>query len=365
MSPAAAGVIRSSHQVQYRASASPPGADASATLDALTGGTITTDSKSQVRRKARIDVADPTMWTTNPGGLLSPFGSEVFVEYGIVIPRQGVEWVPLIHGPVQDLSGGRPSTAAIPVSVSDRSQTVADDRLTYTRQTSGTNTYYQDIRTLIAESVPGAQFVIETSNERIAPSIEIDQNRWSDGVEKLADAGALEVYADATGRFVIRDTPTVDDNPVWVVDEGDTGVLIKANWSLTRDRVYNAVLARGQRADGTPPVSALVVDDDANSPTRWGGPFGEKLRYFTSPLLTTVEACEAAGRSILARVKGIAATVELEILTNPALEGGDVVELRLLDGTRQRHIIDSVPVVLSPSSSQRLTTRSIDLPAES
>lgn len=360
LSAAAREVLRGSHQVDYRATAH------TAILGErdipLVGGSVTADAKSQVRRTATIEVGDPGLWPSTPEHALSPISSQLALAYGIVIPRVGTEWVPLIRGPIQSVSGRLPALAALRVQVADRSARIAEDRLLAPIQTAPAATIPAAITALILGSDPTAQVIDQSGSVQGCPVLDIEAQRWADGVEALADAGGLEVVCDPLGRFVIRNQPTLADPPVWTIDTG--GVLITADLELTRAQVYNAVVARGQRTDGTPPVQAVVYDDDPASPTRWDGPFGRKPRFYTSPLLTTVVQCQATGRALLERVKGIAAGVQLEALVNPALEPGDVVEVVLDDGTRQLHILDQAPVPLTPSGSQTLVTRSTDLPVE-
>lgn len=363
LSAAARSTLRSSHSVDFRLTAY-TARNGVLTSVPFSGGSVSADAKSMVRRTAALSIADPTLWPADGFDALSPLGSELLVEYGIVVPGKGTEWVPLIRGPIQKASGSRPATGPIPLEVADYSKRVAEDRLDTPRQTTAGSTCVAAITELLTEAMPGVTVLDLTGSTQSAPVLDIDKERWSDGVEKLADAMAAEVYADPTGRFVIRPQPTLDDPPVWLVDAGETGVLIKADLELTRERVFNAVIAVGERSDGTPPVWAKVVDDDPDSPTRYGGPFGRKPRFYSSPLLTTTGQCTAAAAALLARVKGYAATVKIQTVPNPALEPGDVIEVRMPDGSRQRHIIDQVPVPLSATDTQTLATRSADLPAE-
>ena len=104
----------------------------------------------------------------------------------------------------------------------------------------------------------------------------------------------------------------------------------------------------------------MVVDDDPSSPTVWGGPFGKKPRFYTSPLLLSGGQAEATAADMLSRVTGYIANVSITQIVNPALEPGDVIELVTLDGVKQRHIIDTVPIPLSATESQSLTTRTQD-----
>ena len=362
ISPAAAAMLRSSHQVQYRATAI-TAVQGSVELPVLTAGDVKTDAGSQVRRSGSATFADPRLFPEDVYEALSPIGSELFLEYGISVPG-GVEWVPLMTGPIQKV-GAKSPPDAITVDVAGRSRRIAEDRFPAPTQTIDGATIVSEITRLITETMPTAVVLDQTNgNTQVAPQLDMDAERWRDGIEKLAAAASLEVFDDPLGRFVLRPVPTLNDPPVWDVDQGEGGVLISADLELTREQVYNGVVARGQRSDGTPSVYAMVVDDDASSPTRWGGPFGKRLRFYTSSLLTTVEQCQAAAQSMLEKVKGYAATVTLTTITNPALDAGDVIRVRLLDGTQQLHILDNVPVPMDVSSPQQLTTRSVDLPAE-
>ncbi len=131
----------------------------------------------------------------------------------------------------------------------------------------------------------------------------------------------------------------------------------------TRDLTYNKVVASGQRTDGTPPVWAAVADTDPLSPTFVGGPFGTKTRFTVSPLLTTTGQCTTAAAGLLARTTGMHGSVTLSLVTNPALDAGDVL-LVLDGGVSTAHIIDTVTIPLSAKDTQRVTSRSLELPPE-
>jgi hypothetical protein len=365
LSAGARSSLRASHAVTARCTAYL--ANGAVVSDVpISGGSVTADAKSQVRRTASVTIADPRFWPSPMGlDVLSPInGAELFLERGIVVPGKGVEWVPLFTGPVQKLSASYPAVDAVSVELADRSKTVADDRMDVPTQTRAGYTCVEEITRLITESLPDAEVIDQTNDTTPAPVLDIDKERWSDGVEKLADAIGAECFADQLGRFIIRYQPLISDFPVWVVDSGDQGVLVKADLELTREQVYNAVVASGERTDGTPAVWAKVVDDNPGSPTYYGGPFGKKVRYYSSPLLTTVEQATSAAEALLARVRGYAASVTVEAVPNPALEPGDVIEVRLPDGTRTPHIVDKVPVALDVSGTQSLATRTDELPAE-
>lgn len=363
ISAAARAALRGSHAVTGRLTAYTPNGGVMPDI-AFSGASVDADGGSQVRRTASLTVADTSLWPVGGFDALSPVGAEAALEFGIVLPGGATEWVPVFRGPVQKAALALPLSSALAVDLADRAKWVAEDRLDVPGESHAGATTVSEITRLIHDTLPSAEVLDLSGDTTTAPVLQIDKERWQDGVEALADSIGCEVYADQTGRFIIRRQPTLDDAPVWAIDAGSTGVLIKADRELTRESVYNAVIATGTRTDGTPPVYAKVTDDDPDSPTRYGGPFGRKPRYYSSPLLLTTEQAQAAAAALLARAKGYVATVTVEAVPNPALEPGDVVEVRLPDGTRQRHIVDKVPLSFSASDSQSLTTRSTDLPAE-
>jgi hypothetical protein len=254
-------------------------------------------------------------------------------------------------------------SAEVTVELVDRSARVAEDRFEAPAQTVVGATVVAEIRRLIQDSLgTGIPVNDLTGSTQIAARLDIARDRWADGIEKLADAIGAEVFFDVLGNGVIRSQPTLTDVPVWTVTSGaEDSILLTTKETLTRQSVYNKVVASGQRTDGTPPVYAAVVDDDPTSPTRYGGPFGRKPRFYSSPLLTTVGQCTTAAEALLERVRGLGVQVEISTLVNPALDAGDVIQV-IQNGVATTHIVDKLSVPLTPDGPQPLSTRSGDMP---
>ncbi|MDI5968058.1 RhuM family protein [Streptomyces sp. SL13] len=97
---------------------------------------------------------------------------------------------------------------------------------------------------------------------------------------------------------------------------------------MTSDAVFNGVLVSGGNlSDNASPVSYLATDTGTASLTRWGGPFGQRLKAVSNSLCTTVGACQALAQATLrdALAPNIAATIG--VVPNPALDAGDVVRV--------------------------------------
>jgi len=335
----------------------------------IKGGTVTVDATSQTRRSASLDFADARYWPRDPYAILSPLGSELLVEYGIVLTRSSTEWIPVIRGPITEVRRQQPvsgSQAAFTVQLSDRSLKVADAKFDAPTQTLVGATTVSEIRRLITEVLPSVTVTDHTGSSQVAAQLEMERERWSDGVEKLADSLGAEVFATTTGDFLIRAVPTLAaSTPVWIVSTGDQGTVVSLDEVATRELAYSKVVASGQRTDGSPPVWAAVSDTNPQSPTYINGPFGTKTKFYSSNLLTTTGQCTTTATAILERSRGMSGSITMSLITNPALDAGDVVLVRdertHLDTS---HIIDSVTIPLAPSDAQRITTRSMDVVPE-
>lgn len=366
LTAAAQNTLVADHSIDVRATAYSSNFGAVSDLP-ISDGTITVDATSQVRRQGTVTIADTAYWPDTATSILSPLGSELLIECGIVIPGVGTEWVPVIRGVITDVERSRPTRSggqgAFTVSLADRSIKVAQARFDAPTQTVAAATVVTEIRRLITEVLSTATVTDLTGSTTVAAQIEINRERWADGVEKLADSIGAEVYADPLGTFYIRAQPVITASPVWVVSTGDGGTVLALDEKTTRDLTYNRVIASGQRTDGTAPVSATVSDTDVNSPTYVGGPFGVKTRFLVSNLLTTVPQATTAATALLARTTGMHGSVTVSTVTNPALDAGDVIQVR--EGSLLlNHIIDSVTIPLAPKGIQRIKTRSLDLPPE-
>lgn len=331
----------------------------------ITSGSVTVDATSQTRRTGTIGIGDTAYWPDDPLGILSPLGSELAVEYGIRLPGGLIEWVPIIRGPITDVQRQRPTSGdtALTLTITDRSTLVAQARFDTPTQTIPGATTVSEIRRLITEVLPGVTVTDKTGATTVAPVLDMQRERWADGIEKLADSLGAEVFCNPVGNFIVQPTPQLTDPTVWLVATGDGGILLTVDEKQTRDRTYNRVVAMGERVDNTLPVWAAVSDTNPLSATYIGGPFGIKTRFYASSLLTTGAQCSSAASAILARTTGMQGSVTLTTLVNPALDAGDVLLVRD-SGTVAAHIIDTLTIPLSPKDSQQITTRSVDLPPE-
>jgi len=185
-----------------------------------------------------------------------------------------------------------------------------------------------------------------------------------DALLDLAKSSSAFQYFDANGDYVFTAPPSAEeDDPVWTVDAGDTGVLVADVEALDRTGIYNGVLVLGQADPEVAPLQALVTDSDPASPTRWGGPYGHVVRIEQSSVVQSVQQATDVAQALLDSRLGLSRAVTLTNAPNPALEPGDVVTVVFEDGRTEAHVIDSIRVGLEAPSAQELSVRSRWTPA--
>lgn len=323
----------------------------------ISGGSVTVDGGSQIRRTLSLTVADPGLDPkVDPLAVLAPFGSDLVVKRGIRFPNGNIEWVPLGRFRIENVKAAVAQNA-IEVTGSDRAATVKDYRFTAITQSNTSNTVVQEITRLIRDALPALPVTDRTGSTAGTPSVYWERERW-DAIEQLGQAIGADVYFDPSGNGVIAPAPAVTASPAWMIDAGELGVMVDGSRETSRETVYNGVVASGESDGDIPPVTATVWDTDPTSPTYYAGSFGPKPFFYVSPLLTTTAQCISAATAMLGRVKGLIRQLDLSCVPNPALESGDVIRVLFPDGTYETHLIDSFTVPLDPDSAMTLKTRS-------
>lgn len=352
--------LRTSHQAVVRVdSYTAGGLTRLASNLPIAEGAVTADASSQVRRTLDVTISDPGLMPYGETGVLSPYGTELYVLRGIRYPTGATEWCPLGMFRVDDVQRGL-ADQGVRVTGVDRSKAVADRRFEKPRRpTGGATTRVGWITTLVREVFTGLPATDTTGNTEPMPypTPVWERERWG-AIEELATSIGAEAFFDARGGLVIRSEPVITNPVAWWVDAGASGVLVDGARNISRERTYNVVVATGEPLGNFAPARAVVADTSPASPTRVDGPFGRVPRFYNSPLLRTTTQATKAATALLGRVRSLNRQLELSLVPNPALEPGDVIEVRLDDGSRERHLIDKVTCPLDPATAMSLSTRS-------
>lgn len=323
-------------------------------------GDVTASATSQVRWSCTLTIAAEA-----PGGTsgITPYGTLVRVWTGIVLDGSP-EWVPLGEYRVVTLSRDR-AAGTLTVTCESLESRVIDDRFLVPRTYPAGRSAVALIRELILESVPTAQVSVAGDVEDVAAArIVEERDRWAviDGrndAPSLARALGAVVHCTRSGAFIISPPGALTDDPVWTVDEGDGGLLITAGEELSRDGVFNVVVARGatdetdDEGNPIPPVGpAIAADTDPTSPTFVDGPFGRVPRFYTSPHLKQLWQCNRAAQRMLGQQLGLRKTLSFTAAAHPGLDVSDTVTVRTSSGDLERHVVDSITYPLAGGQMQ-------------
>jgi hypothetical protein len=208
----------------------------------------------------------------------------------------------------------------------------------------------------------GIAYHVETdpaSEPTITGSV-YDEDRAA-AVQDLASSVAAEAWFDNLGDFVIRPRGTPPP-AAWTVDAGADGSMIAAQETLDRSNVRNGVSVRGQASPDTPPIYALATYDEPASPLRWGGPFGKVALISSSTAIGSQEQADATAAALLNLRLGLARTMVLQALPNPALLANDQIEIVFPDGRTETHLVNAIQIGLDAAATLQITTTS-QLPA--
>jgi hypothetical protein len=334
------------------------GTDPDGTEVDIIDGSVTLDGTAAIRSTVDLTTDGTRRWPDAATDLLAPYGNELFIQRGIQISGSTTEWCSLGYMRIQAPSQAAPVDGPIRITGQDRMAGIIDGRLLAPVQYQDTATYGTIMSDLITEVFPSATIEWDDATDAEATGRQLlaEDDRYKFLNDLVTSLGKVW-YWDHRGILVIKDVPDPDD-PVFTVDAGAGGVLVSMSRELSREGVYNAVVASGEAADGQVPVTATAVDDNPDSPTYFSGRFGPVPQFYSSPFLTTVAQCESAAAAILRRNLGLSYSVDFTAVPNPALEPYDPVAVRAnaREGART-HILQSVKVPLTAAGALSASTR--------
>ncbi|MEO3930921.1 DUF5047 domain-containing protein [Micromonosporaceae bacterium B7E4] len=351
--------LRGSHRMVAELRAVAPGqtgVDPAGTVLTLLGGTVSQDATAVSRSRIVATVDGTGMWPTRADDLLAPYGQELFARRGIRYGNGVTEWVSLGYFRIDSPEQDQPADGPITISGRDRMSGIEDGKLTAPIQFPATATLGAVVDQLVTDVYPAA--VIDwddtTDTEQIGRTVIAEEDRYG-FLDELIRAVGKTWYWDHRGHLVVR-TPPDPTDPVWTVDHGEGGVLVSLARSLSREGVYNGIVAIGEGADTTVPARAVVVDNNPTSPTRWGGPFGKVPRRFSSPFITSNAQASIAAAAELRRTLGLPYNVNFEAVPNPALEADDPIRVRY-PGRSEAHVLERLSIPLTAEDAMAGTTR--------
>lgn len=268
------------------------------------------------------------MIPTGPTSPLAPYGQRMHVKIGVGIDGGDTEWMDrgefLIH--TTQLQGEEIAVTAVGLL-----EMIDEARLVAAFRPAGTFT--TALRALVE---PALTVIIDPAVTALDRSVPSDLNEDEDRLQavlNLLTAWPARGQLDQSGVLRIL---AADDYPAGGVvqlynfDDHETANVIQVGGAITRDGLYNTVVARGQAADGNTVIGVAYdkTAGGATSLTSYFNPLPVPFYYF-SPLMTTSVQCQAAASSILTRKAALSAQrLQMDCVPDPRLCGNDLIAYR-------------------------------------
>jgi hypothetical protein len=352
--------VRGSHRAIFRARVIDPGQsgnDPHGAVIPIVGGSVTFSTTADVN--ATLDIELSMRW---PGGayeLGSPYGQEIFVERGILYGNGTQEYVGLGYFRINSVEQQQTPAGTVRISGEDRMSSIRDGRNPTPIQFPAGTPVGAVVDFLVKDVLPSAVTVydFDAYGTLLASDHILDQDRMQFLRDLVTSYGKI-CYFDYNGKFQVKSPPSGTSGSVYTINSGRNGVLVSMKRLISRDSVYNAVVASGEPVGESAPVQAIAYDDAPGSPTRWGGNFGKVPEFFSSSFMTTPDQCYQAAATMLANSRGVPYAVSLGTVPNPALEGWDVISVVYTgDGSSETHIIDTISYSLDVTATMGIDTR--------
>lgn len=318
-----------------------------ATAKIWSTASLETAGIDEINRKSRFP-----RFPTDP---LAPYGNEVFIRRGIDTGAS-VLWTPQGYYRIDDTEQIETSDGNIRLTTPDRMQGLIDAKLIQPRQYSRAQTIAAMVFDLVIDVYPEAVIAWDDDTEQlpIGRDIIVERNRHA-ALQDIADSHGKVMYFDSLGILRFEDAPDPDDI-VWDIRAGAGGVLVDSDRRLTRQGMFNGMVASGQGSTDDPAIG-IVVDTGPSSPTRWGSKFGKVPDFYSSPLVTDDATAVAAAEARLRRVIGAPYSVGFGVVPNPSLRPRQAVRVTQKDGNREKHIVQTLEVPLVADEKMTGTTR--------
>jgi hypothetical protein len=320
-----ARTITASHSVATRVEVWRDGTQLVADVP-IASGTVTHDHGARITATATIEVADPSLLPVAQTDPLSPLGSSLRIFTGVRYPDGSEDLPQVFDGPIVSVPTWPGAAGSFTMTAEGWLRYVADDRFVDPyAPTSGASTT-DELSLLLLDSVPTAVLDFDPAIlDKPVTGGKVWEQERIDAVEYLA-ASLDAVVVDAPGGFRIMPWPIPDAAaaPLRTFKYGAEGAVLAGSIpELVREARYNGVIAYNPDDQS---VRHLATIDDPDSPVRWGGPYGRRVAYYASPLLTA-ETVQQAAQTRLSTINGRMRAVEVSVLPDPSLEPGDHVAI--------------------------------------
>jgi hypothetical protein len=318
-------------------------------------GDVKFDGTADIR--ATLELTTMAPFPTSASDLLTPYGNEIFIERGIDFgPTR--EWVSQGYYRIYSVDQDEAPDGPVVVGGRDRMSGIIDaDRESPKEYPDGTSVEAVFVD-LVGEVYPGAtiQFDFAASTTLFSTTHIVEEDRYA-FLKDIADSLGKIMYWDYQGFLQVKTAPD-PTQPVFDVDHGEDGVVVKVSRSLNRDGAPNAVVMVGEQVGEAPPVRAVAYDMNPLSPTYWLGPYGKVPIKVSSSFVETQPQAQDAANAKLARLLGVPYSIDFTMVPHPGLEVLDPVRVSYSDRhSAEIHVIQTLTVPLNAEAAMDGTSR--------
>lgn len=309
---------------------------------------VSFDQDSDVQGSGSIVVLDNdgTLTPTSMGDNLTPFGSVVNIKAGFKLPSAVEEIVSLGWFLVQDMeieeawqSYSREGVtnlvrkgSRISISLVDFMQKVVDYKFLVPTQPTQATAWAEIV--YLVQDVVGTQTPTFSGyvDLPIPSTLTYGEDRM-EAVKSLASVLAAEPVMLPNGKLTLKPLNPVKSAGITAPTFGWNINVTQYKKSLSRDDVYNIVVARGKSDNDNVGLIAYAIKTDG--PTSFYGAVGPRPIFYDTDLLTSNIAVKAYADAQLATLAvRQSQVVPISALPNPAIELGDYADLTI-QGAKQ------------------------------
>jgi hypothetical protein len=305
----------------------------------MLAGTVRYMASSDVKSQLQITV--PGDWWEEA----QPWGAEFFVERGVSFGDGTEEYVPLGYYGLAEPDQDDAPYGPVSLDCDDRiGRWIDANRIVIPWQIPVGTTHRQVLERLVNGSPDGigtwGMYALQgvapvpihweaagydPDTATVATGVLVDDSSYQ-FCAKLVDSRGCVLRFRPDGELeVVQANPAMDTPPGYALRAGPGGTLKR--WSRktsSRGGVYNVVRAVGSDPAHQTGYRIARITDPA-SPMRYDGPFGARVRYLASPLLSNDQEADLAGATLLSKSTGLPTDTQIWTVPNPAHQGLDVV----------------------------------------
>ena len=381
ISPAALARLRASHTapVLLRITDRAGGAH----IVAASGGQVTADAARLVRRAVSLEVADGSglFDPADVSSVLSPFaGATVevlravssrmvrtasaftaafgpgFSRTTVVYGDDETEWFPVGVFTVTEASeksGG--DGRAVSLTGEDVSTRINRPWSSEWPVAAGT-TVSAAIRSILTDAgVASSAMSITVPSSFVTPSLILGASSNGSPIQScsdLAQACGYTFSVSASGVFETRQMPSPWNDP----QMDATGLLLSIDRKIALKDAVNGVVVQAEGTGMLEPWRAEKWIDDAESPLRRGGPYGENPLLVSTSMVSSVAQAEQSAELLFGGSVGF--TFDVETVPMPHVDIGDVLSFAH-GGRTFTTVVESFSLPLGAESAQRFTLRAV------